>query len=74
MADNFNTIAGWALAAGIIGWGMSSISAHYFKAERPETMGYKIAGVVEEGKGGAAEILALPASTLRSRMKKLGIR
>jgi cytochrome c len=55
MADNFNTIAGWALAAGIIGWGMSSVSAHYFKAERPEHMGYKIAGVVEEGKGGAAE-------------------
>jgi len=25
------------------------------------------------GKGGAAEILDLPASTLRSRMKKLGI-
>lgn len=56
MADNFNTIAGWALAAGIIGWGMSSVSAHYFKAERPEHMGYKIAGVVEEGKGGAAEV------------------
>ena len=26
------------------------------------------------GKGGAAEILGLPASTLRSRMKKLGIK
>jgi transcriptional regulator with GAF, ATPase, and Fis domain len=26
------------------------------------------------GKGGAAEILGMPASTLRSRMKKLGIR
>jgi transcriptional regulator with GAF, ATPase, and Fis domain len=26
------------------------------------------------GKGGAAEILDLPASTLRSRMKKLGIK
>jgi transcriptional regulator with GAF, ATPase, and Fis domain len=25
------------------------------------------------GRGGAAEILDLPASTLRSRMKKLGI-
>jgi transcriptional regulator with GAF, ATPase, and Fis domain len=25
------------------------------------------------GKGGAAEILDLPASTLRSRMKKLGV-
>ena len=26
------------------------------------------------GKGGAAEILDLPASTLRSRMKKLGVK
>ena len=26
------------------------------------------------GKGGAADILGLPASTLRSRMKKLGVR
>ena len=26
------------------------------------------------GKGGAAEILGLPSSTLRSRMKKLGIK
>jgi transcriptional regulator with GAF, ATPase, and Fis domain len=26
------------------------------------------------GKGGAAEVLDLPASTLRSRMKKLGLR
>jgi formate hydrogenlyase transcriptional activator len=26
------------------------------------------------GKGGAAEILGLPASTLRSRMKKLGVK
>jgi transcriptional regulator with GAF, ATPase, and Fis domain len=26
------------------------------------------------GRGGAAEILGLPASTLRSRMKKLGIK
>ncbi len=26
------------------------------------------------GKGGAAEVLGVPASTLRNRMKKLGIR
>jgi cytochrome c len=55
MDDKFNTIAGWALFSGIVAWGISSVSAHYFKAERPEHMGYKIAGVVEEGKGGAAE-------------------
>ena len=27
-----------------------------------------------EGKGGAAEILSMPSSTLRSRMKKLGLK
>jgi transcriptional regulator with GAF, ATPase, and Fis domain len=31
-------------------------------------------GGVIAGKSGAAEILGLPVSTLRSRMKKLGIR
>ncbi|MCU1266496.1 MAG: domain S-box [Acidobacteria bacterium] len=34
----------------------------------------KRTGGVIAGKGGAAEILNLPASTLRSRMKKLGLR
>lgn len=59
MAVNFNTVAGWALASAIVGWGISSVSAHYFGADkhhRPETMGYKIAGVVEEGEGGAEEV------------------
>ncbi|MGE3690564.1 MAG: cytochrome c family protein [Novosphingobium sp.] len=58
MADNFNTIAGWALASLIVGWGVSSVSAHYFdanKPDRPEQMGYKIAGVVEDGGEGAKE-------------------
>lgn len=54
MDDRFNTIAGWALFAGIVGLGLSIVSSQYFKAdkhERPETMGYAIEGVAEEGEG-----------------------
>jgi len=56
MNDRFNTIAGWTLFGGIVALGLSSISSHYFladKNERPETMGYAITGV-DEGTGGAA--------------------
>ena len=52
MDDRFNTIAGWTLFAGIVGLGLSIGSSMYFKAdkhERPETMGYAIEGVAEEG-------------------------
>ena len=58
MDDRFNTAAGWVLFSGIIALGLSSVSAKYFhgdKPERPETMGYPIEGVVEEGEGGADE-------------------
>lgn len=54
MDDRFNTIAGWVLGAGIVGLGLSIVSSHYFEAdkhERPEVMGYAIAGVAEEGDG-----------------------
>ena len=34
----------------------------------------KHTGGMIAGRGGAAEILGLPASTLRSRMKKLGVK
>lgn len=52
MADRFNTIAGWTLFSGIVALGLGSISGHYFRANkenRPEKMGFKIDGVVEEG-------------------------
>lgn len=55
MDDRFNTIAGWTLFGGIVALGLSTLSAHYFladKHERPEKMGYAIAGV--EPEGGAA--------------------
>jgi cytochrome c len=57
MTDRSNTIFGWLLFCGIIALGLSHLSAAYFKAgkeERPEKMGYAIAGVVEEGAGAGA--------------------
>lgn len=52
MDDRFNTIAGWALGAGIVLLGATLVTGELFKAERPEHMGYPINGVVEEGSGG----------------------
>jgi cytochrome c len=49
MDDRFNTIAGWVLFAGIVALGGSIVAGEVFKSERPEKMGYPIAGVVEEG-------------------------
>lgn len=55
MDSRFNTIAGWALGAGIVLLGATLVTGEIFKAERPEHMGYPIEGVVEEGgEGGAA--------------------
>ena len=52
MGDRFNTVAGWALFAGIIAMGGAIVSSKYFEAERPEKMGYAIEGVEAEGEGG----------------------
>ncbi|MXO74975.1 c-type cytochrome [Altererythrobacter aerius] len=57
MDDRFNTAAGWVLFSGVVALGLSSVSAKYFHAdrpERPEAMGFPIEGVVEEGAGGEA--------------------
>jgi len=54
MDDRFNTIAGWVLFAGIVALGSSIVASGYFHSERPEKMGYPIAGVQEEGQGAAA--------------------
>jgi len=59
MDDRFNTIAGWTLFGGIVALGLSSLSGHYFQADKhhkPEKMGYAIEGVEEEGEGGAAKV------------------
>jgi cytochrome c len=60
MQDRFKTTAGWVLLSGIVALGLASFSGrvvHANKAERPEKMGYEIAGVVRtgEGRGAAAE-------------------
>ncbi len=54
MDDRFNTIAGWVLFAGIVALGGSIVAGEMFHSERPEKMGYPIAGVEQEGEGGAA--------------------
>ena len=64
MSDRFNTIAGWTLFSGIVLLGASAVSSRYFHAgkdQRPEKMGFEIAGVVQEGKGGEP---AVPVETL----------
>jgi len=53
MDDRFNTIAGWVLFAGIVALGSSIVAGEAFHSERPETMGYPIEGVVQEGGEGA---------------------
>lgn len=54
MENRFNTIAGWALFAGIIALGGGIISSKLFHQEAPETQGYKIEGVEAEGGEAAA--------------------
>jgi cytochrome c len=54
MDDRFNTIAGWVLFAGIVALGSSIVAGEMFHSERPEKMGYPIAGVEQEGEGGGA--------------------
>lgn len=54
MGDRFNTVAGWALFAGIIALGGAIVSSKYFHDERPEKMGYAIEGVETEAAGGAS--------------------
>lgn len=54
MDNRFNTIAGWALFAGIVALGGGIISSKMFHQEAPETQGYKIEGVEAEGGEGAA--------------------
>ena len=66
MEDRFNTIAGWALFAGIVGLGLTSISSHYFSADkphRPHHMGYKIEGVEAEGSEDSGPPLATLLAT-----------
>jgi cytochrome c len=69
MNDRFNTIAGWVLGGGIVLLGGTLVAGELFHGGRPETMGYPIAGVKEEGKEGEAEqpIAALLATADAAR-------
>ena len=51
MQDRSNTIAGWVLFGGIVALLGYTVTGEIFNQERPEKMGYPIAGVVEEGAG-----------------------
>ena len=61
MHDRNNTIAGWVLFAGIVALGTSIVAGEVYNDERPEKMGYPIAGVVEEGAGPAAVVAPIEA-------------
>jgi cytochrome c len=53
---NFNTIAGWTLGSLIVAFGLSSLSSHYFEADKNhplEKLGYPLEGV-SSGEGGGA--------------------
>ncbi|AKH42644.1 cytochrome c [Altererythrobacter atlanticus] len=54
MTDRFNTIAGWALFAGIIALGLSILSGMFFHADKPEAP--EVAGYpIEAEEEGAAD-------------------
>ncbi|MCW3847052.1 c-type cytochrome [Sphingomonas sp. LB-2] len=60
MDDRTNTIAGWALAGGILALGLSIATGMIFHSEHPEKPGYPVEGA-EEAATGAAEV---PIATL----------
>jgi cytochrome c len=65
--SQFNTFAGWSLAGGIVALGTSIVVGEIFHAERPETMGYIVEGVVEDGGEEEAEMtmaMAFPSVTV----------
>jgi len=73
MDDRFNTIAGWTLFGGIVALGLSSLSGHYFLADkehRPEKMGYVIEGVEAEGGEGAAAAEPIGMRMAKAEMSK----
>ena len=63
MDNRFNTIAGWVLGAGIVLLGAILVTGELFHAERPETMGYPIAGVEQEEDAAAEQPIAFYLQT-----------
>jgi cytochrome c len=56
MDNRTNTIAGWVLAGCTAALGLTIVGGMVFHGERPETMGYPIEGVEEEGAGGGEAV------------------
>jgi cytochrome c len=63
MSDQFNTFAGWALAAGIVVVGLNSVTSRYYAPHRPHELGYVIEGAEETGGGASGPSLAELLST-----------
>jgi cytochrome c len=72
MDNRANTIAGWVLFAGIVALGASIVAGEYYRAERPEKMGYPIEGVQEESAGGTEPAEKPAAFYLASASPQLG--
>lgn len=51
-----NTIAGWALGAGMVALGSAIVGGMVYHGGRPEKMGYPIEGVADAGGGDAAPV------------------
>lgn len=54
MSDQFNTIAGWTLAAGIVALGTTIVTGQIFNHHPVETGGFAVAGAEGGADGGAA--------------------
>ncbi len=61
MADNFNTMAGWALAAGIAALGLTIVSGEIFAHHPVEKGGFAVEGEATSDGAAAAD---LPIATL----------
>ncbi len=55
-SNDFNTIAGWALAAGVAALGLTIVTGQYFKPHHVEKGGYEVAGAEGGESGGAADV------------------
>ena len=63
MDDRTNTVAGWVLFAGIVALFTGVVAKEYFASERPEKMGYPIAGVEEDTSDSGAAAAEQPIAT-----------
>ena len=72
MDNRSNTIAGWVLFAGILALGGTIVVGEHFRAERPEKMGYPIAGVSDQQEAGGEAAEQPAAFYLAAAKPQLG--